>query len=60
MQLRRHAHEPLYGIAPSGKRVGFSGMLIAHFADGRWKERWEFGDERPLLQIGEPDLLLEA
>ena len=51
----------LYGIAPTGKRVGFSGMLIARFAGVDWKERWEFGDELGLLlQIGEPDLLLEA
>jgi predicted ester cyclase len=52
---------PLYGIPPSGKRLAFSGMLIARFAGGQWKERWAFGDEVGLLlQLGEPDFLLGA
>lgn len=51
---------PLYGIAPTGKRVGVPFLVIARFADGQWKERWEFGDELGLLlQLGQPDLLVE-
>ncbi|MGZ8230412.1 MAG: ester cyclase [Burkholderiales bacterium] len=52
---------PLHGLAPSGKRVGIPFILIARFADGEWKERWEFGDELGLLlQLGQPNLLLDS
>ena len=50
---------PLYGIEPSGKRLGLHALLIARIADGALSETWYFGDELGLLlQLGKPDLLL--
>ena len=49
----------LYGIAPTGSRVGVSVVQILTFADGKWQTSWTFADELGLLlQIGCADLLL--
>ncbi len=49
----------LYGIAPTGSRVGVSVVQILKFADGKWQSSWTFADELGLLlQLGRPDLLL--
>jgi predicted ester cyclase len=53
-------HGPLYGLAPTGKRVGVPEIEIARFVEGRKCERWYFGDELGLaLQLGAPQLLLD-
>jgi predicted ester cyclase len=50
---------PLYGIAPTQRRLGIHVVLIAQFAGTEWKESWHFGDELGLLlQLGQPNLLL--
>lgn len=41
------------GIAPTGRKVCFSGIAISRFQGGRIIEEWEFCDEMTLLrQIG--------
>lgn len=54
-------HEgPLYGLPPTGKRIGVPAVDVSRFAGGKWKESWCFGDELGLLlQLGVPNLLLE-
>jgi predicted ester cyclase len=50
---------PLYGIAPTQRRIGVTAVVIAQFANGTMKEVWSFADELGLLlQLGMPDLLL--
>ena len=45
--------ESLYGLAPSGKRVGVTEVGVMRLAEGKWKESWYFGDELGLLlQLG--------
>jgi predicted ester cyclase len=55
------AHEgTLYGLPPTGKRIGVPAVDVSRFAGGKWKESWCFGDELGLLlQLGVPNLLLE-
>jgi len=49
----------LYGVAPTGRRVGVSVVQILKFINGKWQESWTFADELGfLLQLGRPDLLL--
>ena len=49
----------LYGLLPTGKRMGIHVVSIMNFADGQWKESWTFADELGfLLQLGAPNLLL--
>jgi predicted ester cyclase len=49
----------LYGVAPTGRRVGVSVVQILKFVNGKWQESWTFADELGfLLQIGRPDLVL--
>lgn len=51
----------LYGIPPTGRRVGVSVVQILKFAGGKWQSSWTFADELGmLLQLGRPDLLLAA
>jgi len=40
---------PLYGLAPTGKRVELPEIGIMTFADGKWKQAWYFGDELGML-----------
>ena len=56
------AHEGmLYGLPPTGKRIGVPAVDVSRFAGGKWKESWCFGDELGLLlQLGKPNLLLES
>ncbi len=50
----------LYGVAPTGKRIGVPAVDVSRFAGGKWKESWCFGDELGLLlQLGVTDLLHE-
>jgi predicted ester cyclase len=50
----------LYGMPPTGKRIGVPAVDVSRFAGGKWKESWCFGDEFGLLlQLGVPNLLLE-
>jgi predicted ester cyclase len=50
----------LYGMPPTGKRIGVPAVDVSRFAGGKWKESWCFGDELGLLlQLGKPNLLLE-
>jgi predicted ester cyclase len=50
----------LYGMPPTGKRIGVPAVDVSRFAGGKWKESWCFGDEFGLLlQLGKPNLLLE-
>ncbi len=50
----------LYGMAPTGKRIGVPAVDLSRFAGGKWKDSWCFGDELGLfLQLGKPNLLLE-
>jgi predicted ester cyclase len=50
----------LYGLPPTGRRVGVPEAAILRFENGQWKESWYFGDELGLLlQLGAPNLLLE-
>ena len=50
----------LYGLPPTGKRIGVPAVDVSRFAGGKWKESWCFGDELGLLlQLGVPNLLLE-
>ncbi len=55
------AHEgTLYGLPPTGKRIGVPAVDVSRFAGGKWSESWCFGDELGLLlQLGVPNLLLE-
>jgi predicted ester cyclase len=55
------AHEEtLYGLPPTGKRIGVPAVDVSRFAGGKWKESWCFGDELGLLlQLGVPNLLLD-
>ena len=51
----------LYGVPPTGRRVGISVVQILKFAGGKWQSSWTFADELGfLLQLGRPDLLLGA
>ena len=51
----------LYGLPPTGKRIGVPAVDVSRFAGGKWKESWCFGDELGLLlQLGKPNLLLES
>jgi predicted ester cyclase len=51
----------LYGLPPTGKRIGVPAVDVSRFAGGKWKESWCFGDELGLLlQLGMPNLLLES
>jgi len=53
-------HGVLYGLPPSGKRIGVPAVDVSRFAAGKWQESWCFGDELGLLlQLGAPNLLLE-
>jgi predicted ester cyclase len=50
----------LYGMPPTGKRIGVPAVDVSRFAGGKWKDSWCFGDELGLLlQLGRPNLLLE-
>ena len=50
----------LYGMAPTGKRIGVPAVDLSRFGAGKWKESWVFGDELGLLlQLGVPNLLLD-
>ncbi len=50
----------LYGLPPTGKRIGVPAVDVSRFAGGKWKESWCFGDELGLLlQLGTPNLLFE-
>jgi predicted ester cyclase len=50
----------LYGMTPTGKRIGVPAVDVSRFGGGKWKESWCFGDELGLLlQLGKPNLLLE-
>jgi predicted ester cyclase len=50
----------LYGMPPTGKRIGVPAVDVSRFAGGKWKESWCFGDELGLLlQLGVPNRLLE-
>lgn len=41
------------GIAPTGRKICFSGIAISRFKEGRIIEEWEFCDEMTLLrQLG--------
>jgi predicted ester cyclase len=40
---------PLYGLAPTGKRVELPEIGIMTFADGKWKQAWYFGDELGMM-----------
>ena len=53
-------HAKLYGLPPTGRRIGVPAVEIARFTGGKLKESWCFGDELGLLlQLGVPNLLLE-
>ena len=57
-RLRGTQTLPLYGVAPTGKKVDVAEIGIMRFVDGQWKEGWYFGDELGmLLQLGVPNLL---
>jgi hypothetical protein len=50
----------LYGVPPTGNRIGVPAVDVSRFAGGKWKDSWCFGDELGLLlQLGKPNLLLE-
>jgi predicted ester cyclase len=50
----------LYGMPPTGQRIGVPAVDVSRFVGGKWKESWCFGDELGLLlQLGKPNLLLE-
>jgi predicted ester cyclase len=60
MQFRlRGTHtRPLYGVAPTGRRVDVAEIGIMRFGGGQWRQGWYFGDELGmLLQLGVPNLL---
>lgn len=60
-RLRGTQTRPLYGVAPTGKKVDVAEIGIMRFVDGQWKEGWYFGDELGmLLQLGVPNLLTGA
>lgn len=40
----------LFGIAPMGKKVSYSGILITRFAGGKEVEAWESADMLGLMQ----------
>jgi steroid delta-isomerase-like uncharacterized protein len=40
----------VFGIAPTGKQVTFTGIVITRFADGKWAEDWFEADFLGLLQ----------
>jgi steroid delta-isomerase-like uncharacterized protein len=47
----RGTHEgELMGIAPTGKRVEFTGIAVARLADGRIEEMWENYDALGMMQ----------
>ena len=47
----RGTHEgELMGIDPTGTEVDGSGLVVAHFDDGRIVEAWEYADQLGLLQ----------
>ncbi len=47
----RGTHEgELMGIAPTGKRVEFTGIAVARLADGRIEEIWENYDALGMMQ----------
>lgn len=49
----------LYGLPPTGKRVGVPVVAIMKFSGSQWQESWIFADELGLLlQLGAPNLLL--
>ena len=49
----------IYGLPPTGRRIGVPAVDVSRFAGGKWKESWCFGDELGLLlQLGAPNLLL--
>lgn len=51
--------KPLYGLAPTGRRVEAAEIGIARIVDGQWKDAWYFGDELGLLlQLGYADQVL--
>ena len=53
-------HGPLYGVPPTGKRIGVPAVDVSRFGAGKWRESWCFGDELGLLlQLGKPNLLLD-
>jgi predicted ester cyclase len=52
--------EKLYGLPPTGKRIGVPAVDVSRFTGGKWKESWCFGDELGLLlQLGVPNLLFD-
>ena len=40
---------PLYGVAPTNRRVELPEIGIMTFADGKWKQAWYFGDELGMM-----------
>ena len=40
---------PLYGVAPTNRRVELPEIGIMSFADGKWKQAWYFGDELGMM-----------
>ncbi len=40
---------PLYGVAPTNRRVELPEIGIMTFADGQWKQAWYFGDELGMM-----------
>ena len=40
---------PLYGVAPTHRRVELPEIGIMTFADGQWKQAWYFGDELGMM-----------
>jgi len=49
----------LYGLPPTGRRVGVPVAAIMKFSGSQWQESWIFADELGiLLQLGAPNLLL--
>lgn len=40
----------LMGLAPTGKRISFGGLLVARIANGKIAEEWESLDELSMLQ----------
>jgi predicted ester cyclase len=40
---------PLYGVAPTNRRVELPEIGIMTFAEGKWKQAWYFGDELGMM-----------
>src|SRR5262245_29748622 len=51
--------KPLYGFAPTGRRVEVSEIAMMQVVDGKWQEAWYFADELALMmQLGMLDAVL--